>query len=92
MIISNFGHSMDQSTQISDTMNVFSISFNPYDYSSGSHYRLVGPFILPDSKQIMSKELIIDRWVALSAFKQLYRPKTDQFSSASTGVSQVDEV
>ena len=78
MIISNFGHSMDQSTQISDTKNVFSISFNPYDYSSGSHYRLVGPFILPDSKQIMSKNLIIDRWVALIIFKRLYFPLSNK--------------
>ncbi|MEK9727400.1 MAG: hypothetical protein VW397_04760 [Candidatus Margulisiibacteriota bacterium] len=35
IIISNFGHSIDQSPQISDTKTVFSISFNPYDYSSG---------------------------------------------------------
>ena len=39
----------------------------------GSHYSIEGPFILPDSKQIMSTELIIDRWIALNAFKQLYR-------------------
>ena len=39
----------------------------------GSHYSIEGPFILPDSKQIMSTELIIDRWVALSAFQRLYK-------------------
>ena len=74
MIISNFGHSMDQSTQISDTKNVFSISFNPYDYSSGSHYRLVGPFIIPSKCQQLNVALIADRWVALSAFQRLYSP------------------
>mgnify|MGYP001268495924 CR=1 FL=1 len=40
----------------------------------GSHYSIEGPFILPDNKQIMSTELIIDRWVALSAFQRLYSP------------------
>ena len=37
----------------------------------GAHYSIVGPFILPDSEQIMSKSLIIDRWLGLSAFKIL---------------------
>ena len=59
--------------------------------TSGSHYRLVGPFIIPSERQQLNVALIADRWVALSAFKQLYRPKTDQFSSASTSVTQVDE-
>ena len=74
MIISNFGHSMDQSTQISDTKNVFSISFNPYDYSSGTHYRLVGPFIIPSERQKLNMAFIADRWVTLSACQRLYSP------------------
>ena len=37
----------------------------------GSHYSIIGPFILPDSEQIMSKSLIIDRGLSLSAFKIL---------------------
>ena len=74
MIISNFGHSMDQSTQISDTKNVFSISFNPYDYSSGSHYRLVGPFIIPSKRQQLNVALIADRQAALIIFKGYIPP------------------
>ena len=46
--------------------------------TSGSHYRLVGPFIIPSERQQLNVALIADRWVALSAFKQLYLPNTDQ--------------
>ena len=46
-------------------------------HHKGSHYSLEGPFILPDSMQILSTELIIDRWIALSAFRDI---KTDPLS------------
>ena len=42
--------------------------------TSGSHYRLVGPFIIPSERQQLNMALIADRWVALSAFQRLYSP------------------
>ncbi|MEC8678424.1 MAG: hypothetical protein VXX85_06185 [Candidatus Margulisiibacteriota bacterium] len=38
----------------------------------GSHCSIIGSFIVPDSEQIVSKSLIIDGWLSLSAFKILY--------------------
>ena len=59
--------------------------------TSGSHYRLEGPFIIPSERQQLNVALIADRWVALSAFKQLYRPKNDQCLTEPTSVSQTEE-
>lgn len=36
IIISSFGYSIEAFSKISDSKNVFSVSFNPYDYSSGT--------------------------------------------------------
>ena len=42
--------------------------------TSGTHYRLVGQFIIPSERQQLNVALIADRWVALSAFQRLYSP------------------
>ena len=46
--------------------------------TSGSHYRLVEPFIIPSERQQLNVALIADRWVALSVFKRAIFPLSNK--------------